>query len=442
MSGLAVAARGLGYQVSGTDPGAYPPTTDWLDEHAITWWREPDATHVEGVDTLVISGGTPSDDVELRAAQKQGIAVLSYAQFVGELVVDKRRIVVAGTHGKTTTTALIAWLLESAAKPPDYVIGIQPKNFDSSVRLSESKVIILEGDEYKASSIDERSKFWYYRPDVLVVTSLEMDHPDLFKSVSEIEVRFREVVEAMPPDAKFLYAAGVAELKTVADASKCENESYGIAGDWFADHVLFKPEGLAFDLYNDDVYHGHFTVPLYGSHNVANSIAAIVVARGEGLDRHDIQHALETFQGAARRFSILSAPEARITVIDDYAHHPTEIGATINAAKLHFGRRVIAVVRPHTYSRTRELLEEYRTAVRLADICFVTEIEGAREATLTTTVRGHDIVKDNSEQVVFEPDRAKLVERIEAAAQPGDVVICMTVSGYEGLADELGRKLT
>lgn len=441
MRGLARAAIKLGYKVTGTDEGAKSPGSDWLDQHKIKWWREASPAHLDGIDILVISGGTGVDHPEVRAAKDRQIPIQSYAEFVGELVASKRRIVVTGTHGKTTTTSLIAWLLEAGDKQPDFLVGIEPLNFDTSVRLTESPIVALEGDEYKASALDERSKFSFYRPDVAVATSLEMDHPDLFKNVDEIRHRFEEMVREMPRPGTFLFWAPSPELQRVAKVSAAHAQSYGEAGDWQARHEQFKPEGVAFDLYHGDVYHGHYAVPLYGRHNIDNATAAAVVALEEQLTPEKIQEGLNTFKGASRRFEIVSAPQSPVVVVDDYAHHPTEITAVIAAAKLRYKGRVLAIVRPHTYSRTKALLDDYRQAVATADLGFVTDIEGAREAHLAATVSGADIADPNAEHVVYEPDRSKLIERVVSAVKPGDVVLCMTVSGYENLAQELAERL-
>jgi len=441
MSGIAAAMVKRGYSVTGTDAGAYPPASDWLDAQGITWWREPAAAHLDGVGTVVMSGGTSLDDVELVAARERGLPIKSYAEFVGELVAGKHQIVVAGTHGKTTTTALIAWLLEAAGRKPDFLIGIQPHNFDSSVRLDGSSVIVLEGDEYKASSLDERSKFSYYRPATLVATALEMDHPDLFKDVDEIRRRFSELVEAMPADGRLLFADDATELKAVAEAVPCPAESYGEQGDWQVTGVRFEPTGLAFEVQHAGQHIGHFAVPLYGRHNVMNTTAAIAAILSEGLTVTEIQGGLTGFLGAARRFAIVSAPHASVTVVDDYAHHPTEIATTIEAAKLHFGGRVIAIVRPHTYSRVRELLPQFRAAVATADLAFITDIEGAREKATAATVSAEEITGGQGDRVVFEPDRERLIQQVVAEARPGDVVLSMTVSGYDGLAAELAEQL-
>ena len=441
MRGVAMAARELGYAVTGTDVGAKPPGSTWLDTHKFTWWHTSDAKHLEGVDRIVMTGGIPLDDPELTAAQQQNIPIVSYAEFVGELAASKRRIVISGTHGKTTTTSLITWILESAGKHPDFLIGIKPHNFDSSVRLSDSEVIVLEGDEYKASSIDNRSKFEYYRPDVLVATSLEMDHPDMFNNIGEIRERFEKVIAGVPKDGLMLYWRGSEALHQLARSARATVASYGNEGDWHADHISFHVHGISLDAYHDEAYEGHYMVPLYGRHNINNALSAIAVAKNENLPVDQIQAGFVGFKGAARRFQIVSAPVSDVIVVDDYAHHPTEIATTIEAAKLHFDRRVIAVIRPHTYSRTKELLQEHRKAAGRADVAFITDIEGARETGFEATVSGGDIAKNNGQSIYYEPDRTKLVERIVAEAQPGDIVLSMTVSGYDDLAEELATRL-
>ncbi|HEX7260126.1 MAG TPA: Mur ligase family protein [Candidatus Saccharimonadia bacterium] len=442
MRGLALAVQQLGYTVIGSDPGSYSvPGEDALDTAGIQWSKLADPAELKGIDGLIISGGTPADDPMLAAAKQRKIKVRSYAEFVGELAKSKRRIVVAGTHGKTTTTSLIAWLLESAGCQPDFLVGVRPHNFGSSVRLGDGRMMVLEGDEYRASTLDDHSKFWFYRPDVLVATSLEMDHPDMFTNVAAIRERFTALVKAMPKDGLMIYWAGSEELKKVAKTSAAAVQSYGIDGDLHVDHVAFGAGGVSFDLYKEDVYQGHFSAPLYGQHNVDNATAAIAVAAAEGLSVEEIQAGLQSFRGAVRRFDIVSPPQAAIRVVDDYAHHPSEIAATIEAARLHFDGRVLAVVRPHTYSRVKELMEGYREAVQDADMAFVASIEGAREAELETVVSGADIARENGNHVVYEPNRRKLIERVVEAARPGDVVVSMTVGGYDGLAAELATRL-
>ncbi len=450
MRGVAYAAKQLGNEVAGTDEFAYSPGTEQLAEWGIPLYTEPDSSHLDGVDTLVIGGAVVSDHPELLQARSKGIKVSSYPEFVASLIKDERRIVVAGTHGKTTTTSLIAWILDSAGRKPDFLVGIQPNNFDSSVRLQHGDIAVLEGDEYRSSRLDTSSKFSHYRADVAVITSIEMDHPDLFADLAAVEERFEGLVRTLPPKGKLVYWSGSSEVRMAAAKSSAPTESYDLEdADWTAEDVDFTPAGIEFNLMNHEQDLGRIQVATFGQHNVLNALAAAAVTLGEGVSFDQLSQATSTFRGASRRFELVSKPDAKVMVIDDYAHHPTEVAATINAAKLHFDGRVIAVFRPHTYSRTASLMGEYQLAFEEADKAFIAEIEGAREQGSggqpddgEKVTSSAEIAEGAGPNVVFEPDRAKLIEAVLVEAKPGDVVLCMTVNGYRGLAQELADKLS
>lgn len=439
MRGVALACRELGYAVTGTDEGAYPPGSDWLDEYRFTWWRKPDPAHLKGVTEVVISGHVMPDHPEVRAAQAKGLPLVSFAELIGRLTGKAERIVVAGTHGKTTTTSLITWLLEASGQSPDFLIGIQPKNFDSSVRLAGGSVAVIEGDEYRASQLEEVSKFAYYQPDILVLTSIELDHPDFFKGLDDITDRFRTLVAGVPPNGKLLYWGGSPLVREAAEDNP-QAESYGLTdAAWWADDIRYEPNGLHYTLmhHQDAVVSLH--VPLYGAHNVMNSVAASAVALEQGMTAEVLQEAMITFMGASRRFERVSAPDATVAVFDDYAHHPTEVKTTIQAAKLHFPGRVIAVFRPHTFSRTEELLNEYHQAFEDADLAFIADIEEAREQGKEHRISGADVAAGAGDHVKYVEDRHDLVQEVAGVLQPGDTVLCMTVNGYDRLAQEIAE---
>jgi UDP-N-acetylmuramate: L-alanyl-gamma-D-glutamyl-meso-diaminopimelate ligase len=442
--GLALMAREHGYRVSGLDEGAVPPGSDWLDEHDIPWSKTFEPSQLDGVGSVIVTGAYATPEYPaIVEAKKRGIEIKSWAQMVGELTANERSIVVAGTHGKTTTTGFITWLMERAGRKPDFLVGIQPFNFDSSVRLNSSGLVVLEGDEYKASDLEDKAKLQYYHPDVLVLTSVEHDHPDVYPDLESVVRRFSDVVEAMPRDGRLVAWSGSETVGQVAAKANCQVVTYGLdEGDYMADGISFLPTGIEFDVKTSEGVLGRLTVPLYGRHNVLNALAAVAVALGEGLSFEQIQKAAADFKGTYRRFNILTEPGDPIAVIDDYAHHPTEARTTIEAAKLHFpNRRLITVFRPHTYSRTKALLSEYQTVFSQADKVYITDVEGAREAAHEKTVSGADVIAQVKGDATFEPDRAKLVEHIALDAKPGDVVLCMTVSGYENLAPELAEQL-
>lgn len=445
MGGLALAARNRGYQVSGLDETAGPPMSDWLNEHKLTWSHEFSPVMLQDVDEVIVSGQHGSDTHPIiLAARQQRLKISSFAELYGRLTEGRHVIAVAGAHGKTTTTSLLAWIFESAGRRPDYLVGIRPLNFDSSSRLDGSGLVIVEGDEYRASVFDNRAKFEYYHPDVLIITSIEHDHPDVFPDLQSVIGRFDKVVAAMPASGRVVAWTESPTVKSVVARAKCEVITYGLeAGDYIARDIAYLPTGIEFDIQTAKGIIGRLAVPLYGRHNVLNSLAATATALSDGLTLEQIQAGAATFKGIFRRFNFLSPAGSPVTVIDDYAHHPTEVKTTIEAAKLHFAtKRLIAIYRPHTYSRIQALLTEYRTAFDRADIVYVTEIEPAREAVHEQTVSGQDIVKQAAHpHIAFEPDRARLVDRVAAQAQPGDVVLCMSVGIYEGLAEELAQRL-
>lgn len=439
MAGVALAAKNLGYEVTGTDTTAYEPMSSWLTEQGITWFKKADKTHLEGVDLLVLGGGISEDHLELIAAQDQGIAIQSYPELVSSLISTQNRIVVTGTHGKTTTTSLIAWLLESAGKNPDYLIGIKPKNFESSVRLGDSDIAVLEGDEYRSSKLDTSSKFSHYRPKSAIITSIEMDHPDLFRDLEDVKTRFEGLVQDMPEDGYVVYCNDSETIREVVTNANIKTESYGEDGDWRAMNTKFNESGIKFDLQHNGELVGPVSIPLYGAHNVSNSIAALAVCLEQGISIEELQTGAKSFLGASRRFERVSTEGASITVIDDYAHHPTEVAATLAAAKQHFSGKVVAVFQPHTYSRTQSLLKEYQQSFGDADQAYIIDIEGAREAGLAETVSAADVATAGN--VEYAPSREELIENLKQVLSPGDVLLCMSVNGYQNFAQEIDKLL-
>jgi UDP-N-acetylmuramate--alanine ligase len=444
MRGLALAARDNGYIVTGLDETAVPPGSDWLDEHDFKWFRQYDSAQLNDVTRIIITGAhVTMQSPAILEAQLRGIAVVSYAQFFGELTQHQTVIAVAGTHGKTTTTALIAWLLESAGQNPDYLVGIRPFNFENSVRVTGAPLVVVEADEYKASALEGRSKAHYYHPNTLVLTAVEHDHPDMFPALQDVVTRFSEIVTALPRDGQLIACAESKTVLSIARSAPCPVVTYGLkSGDIRARNIAYLPQGLELEIEQDGDILGHVAINLYGHHNVLNTLAAVIAAMQHGLSFEDILRGAASFKGAYRRFNIISRPEAPVTIIDDYAHHPTEVATNLEAAKLHFkGRRIVVVFRPHTYSRTAALLNEYHQAFADADLAFITDIEGARETGNLPSINGDAIVDGLSTQSYYEPDRAKIADHVAALAKTGDVILCLSVSGHQKLAEELNAEL-
>jgi UDP-N-acetylmuramate--L-alanine ligase len=444
MRGLALAARNLGFSVTGLDEPAEPPGSTWVDDHKFTWWRQFQPEQLANVAAVIVTGAHVSDDYPaIVEARRRHIPIKSYAQLWGELTAGEHVIDVAGTHGKTTTTSLITWLLEAAGRHPDFLIGVQPFNFDTSVRLTGSKVAVAEGDEYRASQLETKSKIQYHHPDVLVLTSIEHDHPDFFPAMKDYTKRFSEIVADLPSSGRLIAWAESDTVTWAAKSARCPITTYGLElGDYTARDIAYAPSGIEFDVENTSGILGRIAVQLFGKHNVLNALAATAAALSEGLTFDQIIAGMAKFKGTYRRFNVISPANAPITVIDDYGHHPSEVATNLEAAKLHFpGHRIVAIVRPHTYSRTKALLTQWQNAFSDADLVYITSIEGAREAHLAATVSGNDIVQALTTPALYAPDRADLIRRLKVDAKPGDVILCFTVSGYNQLAEELADTL-
>lgn len=442
MSGLAIAAKSKGMEVSGVGVGAYPPATDALTHAGIHFYGEYDAEHIQPGMTVVLANAIGPENVELRRAQKMSLRVLSFPALLEEWTKNQKRIVVAGTHGKTTTTTLIAWLLHSAGQPVDFMIGMPSINFGASVQHTGAATIVIEGDEYSASQIDDQSKFAFYHPDVLVITSFEWDHPDLFPEIGLMRTRYEDLIAGLSGDGLLVANADSHEVLALAEKAPCRVVTYSVTGqssDYQAYDVEYDRTETHFKWRHDGQERAPLTTVLAGSHNVANIMGAIAALDGS-VDFEAMAEGLLSFLGARRRFELVGE-ENGVVIIDDYAHHPSEVAATLMAAKRRYpGSRIWAFFLPHTYSRTRALLSEFATAFASADVVLIGEIEASREAGQEATVTASDVVAQlprNAKQLHYEVDipraRQLLVENVEE----GDVVVCMSVSGANKLAERV-----
>jgi len=451
VSGAALVAQQLGYLVTGSDEDAYPPTTDTLTAAGIQWVNHhaPENLDMGGRPDLVVVGNQVRDgNVEWAAAQQRGLPITSEAEFWAELTRDRLRLAVCGTHGKTTTSSLLAWMLEQAGMSPGCRLGVTCGDFGVTARIGEGRPFVFEGDEYTTAPWDPRPKFLHTHPQAACVTRLELDHPDVFPTFAAYRAPFVELAESMPRDGLLALCADDPECLGLAPHASCAVVTYGSdeGADW---RVLRSDSDVQDSMQRFTVQRRDGTrVPpvaltLPGWHNALNATAAMILAEHAGAPLHAAVAACSTFKGASRRFDVLGEA-AGITVVDDYAHHPTEVRATIDAARQRFRRgRLLAVYVPHTYSRTLALLQDYAEAFRGADTLLLGPIEPARErhlahtvsiADVAGTVRGVDDVR-----MVSSSDEALAI--LLTAAQPGDTVLCMSVRGFNDLAKRTLRAL-
>ncbi len=351
MGSLALLAKELGHRVTGSDANVYPPMSTQLEEQGIELMHGYHVEHLQPAPDLVVVGnalsrGNPAVEYVLNT----GLAYVSGPQWLAEHVLQGRWVLaVAGTHGKTTTSSMLAWILEYAGMQPGFLIGGVPQNFGISARLGETDFFVVEADEYDSAFFDKRSKFVHYRPRTAVLNNLEFDHADIFPDLAAIEQQFHHLVRTVPSNGLLIYPAQEQAIERVLDKG-CwtPRQTTGPGGQWQA--RLLKDDGSEFAVLLDGVEQGVVRWPLTGLHNVANALAALAAARHVGVTAEHGAQALREFENVKRRMQNLGCVRG-VTVYDDFAHHPTAIASTLDGLRKQVGKQqIIAVIEPRSNS--------------------------------------------------------------------------------------------
>jgi UDP-N-acetylmuramate--L-alanine ligase len=439
VSGAALVAREQGWRVSGSDDQAYPPTTDILTAAGIDWVDGSDPANLErwGVPDLVVVGNqTRMTNPEWLAARDRGLPTVSEIEFYLQLTADRRRIAVCGTHGKTTTASLLAHMLDRCGMDPGYRLGSTSLDLGGSARLGTGP-FVFEGDEYTTAPWDARPKFLHIRPVAACVTRLELDHPDIYPTLDAYRAPFVELARSMPSDGLLVLCADDPECAGLAAHATCRVATYGCAesADWRV--RLGDDSGLRqrFSVVHTGESH-EVTLTFPGSHSALNATAALVLAGDAGAPLQRCIEACADFRGPARRFEVVGDVDG-ITVVDDYAHHPTEVEVTIAAARQRYaGRRLVAIHTPHTYSRTRTLLDDYAHSFTGADVVVLGPIEMARERGMAATVSSHDVAArvGNDTPVHVVESSAEAIDLLAGIARPADVLLVLSLGGFDKIA--------
>jgi UDP-N-acetylmuramate--alanine ligase len=385
-TGLSAIARVLlerGYQVSGSDLELSPLARD-LDEAGVKVFLGHKPEHVQGVDMVIQSSAVPVDNVEIQAALAAGIPVYKRADFLGQLMNGCQGIAVAGSHGKTTTSAMIAWVLNELGQDPSFIVGGVVSNLVTNAHAGGGPYFVIEADEYD-------HMFLGLTPEIAVVTNIEHDHPDLFPTPEAFYHAFQEFSKRLPSDGQMLVCGddpGAARLGKETTVRGISTLTYGAPGpsspvqepDYVARNLQMGPRGgYVFEAYCGERKLAKVSLQIPGIHNVRNALGALAVVDQLALSPVDAARALGEFRGARRRFQVLGEADG-VIVIDDYAHHPTEIKATLAAARTVYPNRSLwAVWQPHTYTRTKALYVDFLTAFEDADHVIVMDVYRARE---------------------------------------------------------------
>ena len=445
-AGAAMLARDAGDRVTGSDDFAYPPMSDAVTAAGIPWENRSDAGNLDrwGVPDLVVVGNqTRPQNPEYLEVLRRGLPYTSEIDFYVTLAGERMRLAVCGTHGKTTTSALLVHMLSRAGLDPGFRLGSTSLDLGGSSRLGGGP-FVFEGDEYTTAPWDRSPKFVHTRPQAACVTRLEWDHPDVYPSLDAYREPFIELVRAMPRDALLALCADDPECLALRTHATCRTVTYGVAegSDWRVSDVR-GGEVQRFTLERAGARPLQVSLTFPGVHNACNAVAALLLATFAGAPEADAAAACADFRGPARRFEVLG-DAAGVTVVDDYAHPPTEVAAAIAAARQRYdGRRLIAIHTPHTYSRTRTLLEDYRQSFTGADVVVVGPIEEARERGQPATVSSGDVAEragpTRDVHVVASSDAA--IELLCAMARPGDVMLVLSLGGFDKLAPRLRAAL-
>lgn len=433
MGGLALLTRGLGHRVTGSDAKAYPPMSDLLREQGIEVFEGYDASHVQPAPDCVVVGnvltrGNPSIEYLL----EESIPFTSGPAFLFDHVLRERHVLaVAGTHGKTTTTSLLAWILECAGTSPGFLVGGVPENFGVSARLGGGAggPFVIEADEYDSAFFDKRSKFIHYRPKTLIINNIEFDHADIFDDLGDVKRQFHHLVRTLPASARIVRPRHDDNIDSVLEMG-CWSavQSFGLdGGDWSA--TLKATDGCRFEVLHRGARVGEVDWPLIGKHNVENALAAIAAAEHVGVAPAGACAALASFKSVKRRLEIRGRIRD-ITVYDDFAHHPTAIHATIDALRCRVGEaRIVAVLDPASNSmRLGVYRDTLGPSLKGADRVWLYR-PGDIRWDLGSATDGLDArICDNVDDIVAE---------VSAAAEPGDHVLIMSNSGFGGIHERL-----
>ncbi|WP_318451904.1 UDP-N-acetylmuramate:L-alanyl-gamma-D-glutamyl-meso-diaminopimelate ligase [Photobacterium leiognathi] len=432
MGGAAMLARQLGHKVTGSDANVYPPMSTMLEAQGIEIIQGYDPTQLDPAPDLVVIGnamsrGNPCVEYVLN----NNLRYTSGPQWLQEYLLHDRWVMaVSGTHGKTTTASMLAWILEDCGYQPGFLVGGVLGNFGISARLGESMFFVVEADEYDSAFFDKRSKFVHYHPRTLIMNNLEFDHADIFDDLKAIQRQFHHLVRTVPGNGRILAPKGVKNIDETLEMG-CWSELKYIGGDGHWRAEKHREDGSVFDVYLDGNNVGTVRWPLVGDHNVNNALMAIAAARHVGVTPDLACEALAKFINTKRRLELKGEANG-VTVYDDFAHHPTAIELTLGGLRAKVGdSRILAVLEPR--SNTMKLgvhKDDLAPSLHAAD-----EVFFFQPPNIPWSVE--EIAQQCSQPAYSSDDLDELVKRIVEQAKPGDTILVMSNGGFGGIHDKL-----
>lgn len=449
MGALAVMLKSQGHRVTGSDENVYPPMSTVLSEQQIPVLKGFSAANLEPRPDLVVIGNAVSrGNPEAEAVLDRKIRYASMPETLKSFFLwDRKPVVVTGTHGKTTTTAMLAWVLTEAGLDPSYIIGGVPIGWQTGARLGSGDLFILEGDEYDSAFFDKRAKFLHYLPDTVIINNVEFDHADIYDSIDEIALSFRRLVNIIPENGLLIGPEDDERVQALASHAYCAVHTMGMSSGawWSARNTTFDPGGTSFDLYERGKHRARLSTGQLGDHNVRNALSVVAAARHYGVSWPDIARGLETFPGVKRRLEVRGEVNG-ITVYDDFAHHPTAVRATLEALnKAAPGRRTWAVFEPRSATTIRrDFQDAYATAFDQADRVLIAPVYLPDKAPPGNRFSVEELVAGLRERGV-EADAPggvdQIVSRLAGQAAPGDRIVFMSNGGFGGIHEKTMDRL-
>jgi UDP-N-acetylmuramate: L-alanyl-gamma-D-glutamyl-meso-diaminopimelate ligase len=450
MAPVAGMLKDRGFHVTGSDTGVYPPASTLLDSLAIPWNEGFRSDNLKPAPDLAVIGNVIArGNPELEYILDEKIPYCSMPQLLENFFISGHdSIVIAGTHGKSTTTAMLAWIFHSAGRRPDFLIGGVAPNFgDRSYGLGGGKEFIIEGDEYETAFFDRGPKFLHYHPDELILTSLEYDHADIYPDLASIALQFRRLVNLVPRGGRVLIWGESADLREIATKAFCPVETFGLTAecDWCAGDISWNEAATEFRVAYKGREVAHARLPMAGRHNVLNALAAIAIAYGRGVAREAIEHAISSFQSVRRRMEI-KGEAAGILVVEDFAHHPTAIRLTLEAARTRWpGRKIWAAIEPRSNTMRRKVFQHVLPdALALADAVLIGPVNRAQQLAEEDRLSPEAIaagVKERGRPAKAFASAGEIADYLAEHAGTGDVVLVMSNGNFDGLCVKLVEKL-
>jgi UDP-N-acetylmuramate: L-alanyl-gamma-D-glutamyl-meso-diaminopimelate ligase len=438
-----------GHRVTGSDSGVYPPASTLLEKLGIKWTNGFSETNLEPAPDIVVLGNALSrGNPEVEAVLDRKIPYRSLPQTLEEFFLPGHDcLVVTGTHGKTTTTSMLSWILHVAGRKPNFLIGGVAENFGRSFGLGGGSEFVLEGDEYDSAFFDKGPKFLHYHPTEIIITSLEFDHADIYSDLAAIELQFRRLVNLVPRSGRIVAWGESPTVMGVVEKAFCPVQTYGFTPemDWLAGDVEFTEGETRFRISRRGVEVARIRMTLPGRHNVLNALSAIAIATGRGVELAAIEEAMLTFRGVLRRLEV-KGETSGVLVVDDFAHHPTAIRVTIDAARHRWpGRRIWAVFEPRSNTMRRRVFEtDLAASLATADAALLGGVNRANllsdEERLSPARVLQAICAAGKKSVGFD-SADQIADFLANETQSGDIVLVMSNGSFDGLCGKLLARL-